>query len=103
MSSRLLLFRKTKRKERSTDVKLTAHFPKKVKTNDKASTADQIYFRRLLARWTARSLRPFSITKDKGLQEVINFATSVKGNLTLSSRNTNQKYVVEESDSVAKK
>ena len=49
-------FEKQNLKKRSSDVKLTAHFPKKVKTNDKASTADQIYFRRLLARWTARSL-----------------------------------------------
>ena len=47
-------------------------------------------------------LLPF-IIEDDGLQKVIDFATSVKGSLTLSSRYTNQKYVIEESDFVAAK
>ena len=96
-------FKKQKEKKRKTDGKLTAYFAKKVKTHDKASTADQIYFWRLLAQWTAHSLRPFSITEDESLQEVINFATSEKGSSTLSLRNTNQKYAIEESDVVAAK
>jgi len=62
--------------------KLTAHFAKKVKTNENASSGDQVHFRRLLARWTARSLRPFSVTEDAGLQDVIDFATSINPSAT---------------------
>jgi len=68
-----------------------------------ASSGDQVHFRRLLGRWTARSLRPFSVTEDSGLQDVIDFASSVKGRLILSSRNTNHKYVMEESKLISQK
>ena len=95
-------FEKQVGKKRS-ESKLTAHFAKKVKTNETASNGDQVHFRRLLAQWTARSLRPFSVTEDRGLQDVVDFATSVKGRLILSSRNTNQKYVMEEANVVSDK
>ena len=89
-------------KKRS-ESKLTAHFAKKVKSCETASIGDQEHFRRLLAKWTARSLRPFSVTVDRGLQDVVDFATSVKGRLILSSRNTNQKYVIEEANMMSDK
>ena len=48
--------------------KLTAHFAKKVKTNENASSGDQVHFRILLARWIPRSLHPFSVTEDTSTQ-----------------------------------
>ena len=48
-------------------------------------------------------MRPFSVTEDSGLQEVIDFVSSVNGRLMLSSRNTNQKYVMQESKLVSER
>ena len=57
--------------------------PKKVKM---AKTSHQTHFTNLVARWTSCSLRPFLISEDKELQNMIDFATSINDKLELSLR-----------------
>jgi hypothetical protein len=87
-----------KRKCESTDF-----FPKKIKTDKVANAVNREHFNRLIALWTGTSLRPFSITEDPMLQEIITFATSVDGNLPLPSRNTNRKNLIKEANELKKK
>ena len=91
---------KTKRRseEKKSNEKIASFFPKKARTDKKASPVNQKEFNRLVALWTGVSLRPFSIVEDRLLKEVITFATSMSGHLTLPSRNTNRKNLMEEAD-----
>ena len=75
---------KTKRRseEKKSNEKIASFFPKKVRTDKKASPVNQKEFNRLVALWTGVSLRPFSIVEDRLLKEVITFATSMSGHLT---------------------
>lgn len=75
-----------------------AYFPKKPRAHERrlANAVNQKEFFRLSARWTSMSLRPFSVVEDAMLQEMIYFANSCSGALTLPTRNTNRTYIMEE-------
>ncbi len=81
--------------------KIGEFFPTKLqKTKKMASSANVQEFHRMLALWTATSLRPFSIVEDRELQNIITFASQVHGDLRLPTRNTNQKNVKREADAL---
>lgn len=63
-----------------------------------ANSTHQTHFNDLVARWTACSLRPYSISEDRELQEVIDFATIIDGKLKLPSRTTNKRRIDELAD-----
>ena len=77
-------------KKRKATATMKDHFPREVKKAKILMKADQEHFTKLVARWTACSLRPFSICEDEELQELIDFATTVDGQLKLPSRNCNK-------------
>jgi len=58
-----------------------------------ASNEVQKRFNRIVASWTSSSLRPFSISEDKELQDLIDFAQSTPGKLKLPSRQTNAREI----------
>ena len=89
-SDLLANFEKKQAKKRKQNGKMQDFYPKQVKRVKVATKADQQHFNKLVARWTACSLRPFSICEDEELQRLIDFATQVDGSLKLPSRNTNK-------------
>ena len=82
-----------KRKSSSKMQGISPKAPKDIKRAKPATKADQAHFTDLVARWTSCSLSPFSIVEDKGLQDLIDFATSVNGPLKLPSRDANKKRI----------
>ena len=82
---------------------ISAFFPKKPKTEKCANAVNRQHFNRLVALWTGTSLRPFSVSEDTVLQEMITFATSVSGNLPLPSRNTNRNNLMKEANELINK
>lgn len=83
-------------RKRASQDDIKTYFRKMSKVEHKASANNQMQFNKLLARWTAFSLRPFSIVEDKMLAEIITFASSTNGKLELPSRNTNRKVLMNE-------
>ena len=86
---------KTKRRseERKSNEKIASFSQKSVD-----GPVKQKEFNRLVVLWNGVLLRPFIIVEDWLLKEVIIFATSMSGHLTLPSRNTNRKNLMEEAD-----
>ena len=91
-------FKNKKDKKRKSVSKISSFFAKDAKKIKSASHADQMHFNNLVALWTSCSLRSFSISEDKGLQDMINFATSIYGFLKLPSRMTNKRRIDELAD-----
>jgi hypothetical protein len=53
-----------------------------------------MYLQLLSTLWTCSSLRPFMVTEDEYLQEMISFSSSVNGALKLPSCNLNRKNIM---------
>ena len=87
---------KEKDKKRSSGQGNLNHFlaRKKARKIEEASRYDRKIFEMLIACWTCTSLRPFSISEDFALQEVINHANATSGSLSLPSRNLNRENVM---------
>ena len=89
-------------KKRKSDHGIDSFFPKKPKTDKMANRVNHEQFDQLIALWSGLSLRPFSICEDALLQEAFTFATSVSGNLSLPSRNTNRNNILREASQMKK-
>ena len=73
---------------------LDQFYDKTPKVKKMASKPNQEHLHKLVAEWTAKSLRPFSIVEDEKLQEIITFVSSIDGNIQLPTRNTNKKILL---------
>ena len=80
-------------KKRTSLSKIEPFLRKDVKKMKLASNEVQKRFNRIVASWTSSSLRPFSISEDKELQDLIDFAQSTPGKLKLPSRQTNAREI----------
>ena len=90
---------KASERESSKKRKIDSFFPTKQKiAKQTASAPNQKQFNKLVALWTALSLRPFSISEDAKLQEVIQFAANVEGQITMPSRNSNKTNIISEAN-----
>ena len=76
--------------------KLDSFFLTQEKEKKLASQPNQAKFHQFVALWTALSLCPCSILENLKLQELIQFAGNVKGELTMPSQNTNRSNVIRE-------
>ena len=92
-----------KKREADAGGTMKDYFPKEVKRIKLASRPNQEKITKLVALWTACSLRPFTISEDPQLQKIINFALQITSQLEMPSQNTNKKRIDELADEMRTK
>jgi hypothetical protein len=73
---------------------LDQFYAKTPKVKKMASNPNQEHLHKLVAEWTAKSLRPFSIVEIKKLKEIITIVSSIDGNIQLLVQNMKQKQIL---------